>query len=145
MKKNIIAIIAKKNCFSLKSPVKTRLLIIFFILFTALLFITPNTEAYNFINDSGLNKTGMEAGYSDSTKEPEIIIGQVIQAILSLLGVVFLGLMIFAGITWLTAQGDEQKALKAKKIIEESISGIVIVLAAYAITYFVINYFINSN
>jgi hypothetical protein len=53
--------------------------------------------------------------------------------------------MIFAGITWLTAQGDEQKALKAKKVIEESISGIVIVLAAYAITYFVIKYFINSN
>lgn len=145
MKKNIIAITAKKNWFSLKSSTKNKLLIVFFILFTTLLVIAPNIEAYNFINDSGLNKTGVEAGYSDSTKEPEIIIGQVIQAVLSLLGVVFLGLMIFAGITWLTAQGDEQKALKAKKIIEESISGIVIVLAAYAITYFVINYFINSN
>ncbi len=144
MKKNIIAIIAKKNCFSLKSSTKNKLLIVFFILFTTLLVIAPNIEAYNFINDSGLNKTGVEAGYSDSTKEPEIIIGQVIQAVLSLLGVVFLGLMIFAGITWLTAQGDEQKALKAKKIIEESIFGIVIVLAAYAITYFVIEYFIKG-
>ncbi len=105
------------------------------------LFSPIITHAYDFAADSGLTTTGQSAGYPDKTTSPEIIAGEVIQAILSFLGIIFLAFMIYAGITWMTAQGDDQKSMKAKKIIETSITGIVIVLAAYAISYFIINYF----
>jgi len=99
-------------------------------------------DSYNFREDSGLSITGEQAGYDKAlTPEPEIIVGQVVQAILSVLGIIFLAFMIYAGITWITAQGDSQKSMKAKRIIEGAITGLIIVIAAYTISYFIINYF----
>jgi len=40
---------------------------------------------------------------------------------------------------WMTSGGNEEKIEKAKKILVSSIIGLTIVLAAYAITYFVID------
>jgi len=98
-------------------------------------------SSYNFVNNSGLSTTGNNAGFNLATPGPEVIISQVIQIILSLLGVIFLALMIYAGIVWMTAQGDEKKVQKAKDMISESIIGLIIVAAAYALSYFLISYF----
>ncbi len=97
---------------------------------------------YNFAKESGLSLIGSAAGYNPNvTPGPESIIGKVIQAVLSFVGVIFLAFMIYAGITWLTAQGDDKKVSKAKDIIEESIVGIIIVIIAYAVSSFLLNYF----
>lgn len=66
------------------------------------------------------------------------IVGIVIQAFLGLLGVIFLVLIIYAGYSWMTAQGDEEKVTKAKDTIQRAIIGLVIIIAAYAISYFVL-------
>lgn len=127
---------------------KKGLVLSFLLLLTFFVATTPTSiaQSYNFADDSGLSATGNKAGYdSGLTPDPAVIIGGVIQAILGLLGIVFLAFMIYAGITWLTAQGDDQKALKAKKIIEEAIVGLIIVIAAYAITYFIVNYFTTQG
>lgn len=65
-------------------------------------------------------------------------IGDIIGIFLSLLGVVFLILMLVAGFNWMTAGGDEEKISKARATIREAIIGLVIVIAAYAISVFVI-------
>lgn len=98
---------------------------------------------YNFANDSGLNTTGNKAGYTDSLKNlnPGATTSKVIGIILTFLGIIFIGLMIYGGITWMTAEGSEEKVTKAKDIIVASIVGLVIVLAAYAASYFIVNYF----
>ena len=64
-------------------------------------------------------------------------IAKIIRQVLGLLGIIFLILIIYAGLTWMTAAGDEGKIDRAKKIISAAIVGLAIVLAAYAITYFV--------
>lgn len=64
-------------------------------------------------------------------------IGFIIKALLSLLGTVFLILTIYAGILWMTAQGNDEKTGQAKKIIESAVIGLFIVVSAYAITAFV--------
>jgi len=69
---------------------------------------------------------------------PEQIISSAITTLLSLLGVVFVCLIVYGGFIWMIAGGDEQKVTKAKDIIRESLIGLVIVLGAYAISYFVI-------
>jgi len=38
----------------------------------------------------------------------------------------------------MTASGSEEKVSKAKEMLTESIIGIIIVLAAYAISYFIL-------
>ncbi|MFA5644495.1 MAG: hypothetical protein WC928_03150 [Patescibacteria group bacterium] len=74
---------------------------------------------------------------------PEKIIAIIIQALLSLMGVVFIALIIFGGIQWMTASGNEQRIEKAQSIIKRAVVGLVIVLLAYIISYFVINIFVS--
>lgn len=119
---------------------KKAFLVGFCLLGLSLLSLTAS--AYEFKSESGLSTTGKAAGYNESaTPDPAIIAGQVVQAVLSVLGIVFLAFMIYAGITWMTAQGDDQKSMKAKRVIEGAITGLIIVIAAYAISYFIIGYF----
>ena len=66
-------------------------------------------------------------------------IGVFIQVALSLLGVIFLLLTIYAGYLWMTDRGNEQQVEKAKKMLTAAVIGLVIVLGAYAISYFVID------
>lgn len=63
--------------------------------------------------------------------------GQIIGLVLSFVGVIFLVLMIYAGILWMTASGNEQQTTKAKDLIISAVIGIIIVFAAYAITNFI--------
>jgi cytochrome bd-type quinol oxidase subunit 2 len=102
---------------------------------------------YNFTNQSGLNTTGSQAGYSDILKNlsPANTSSKVLGIVLSLLGLIFIGLMIYGGLTWMLAEGNEQKAEKAKQIILASIIGLIVVLAAYALTFFIINYFSTNT
>ncbi len=46
-------------------------------------------------------------------------------------------LVIYAGILWMTARGNEQQVERAKTLLVQSIIGLVIVFSAYAITRFI--------
>ena len=65
------------------------------------------------------------------------IVSIVIQAFLGLLGVLFLTYLLYAGYHWMTAQGDEKKVDKAKDTLTRAVIGLIIIIAAYSITYFV--------
>ena len=67
------------------------------------------------------------------------IVATAIQAFLGLLGVIFLVLLITAGYKWMTASGNEEKLTEAKETIWRAVIGLIIVVASYAITYFVFN------
>lgn len=69
------------------------------------------------------------------------IIGRVIFFILSLLGIIFLLLIIYSGFIWMTAGGNEQKVTKATEMIKQSIIGLLIVIGAYGISYFLVSIF----
>ena len=69
----------------------------------------------------------------------EDTIGKLIKAALSLAGVIFFAYIVWAGYLWMTAHGEEEKITQAKKMISGGVIGLVIVLAAYAITIFVVS------
>ena len=87
---------------------------------------------------------GMEAAWpsrmpkgqdsSSASNSLAIAIGSIIGNILTFLGVIFLLLMIYGGVTWMTAAGDEKKVTKAKELITAAVIGLVVVLSAYALT-----------
>jgi hypothetical protein len=60
-----------------------------------------------------------------------------------LLGVLFIVLIIYGGIIWLTAAGNEESVKKAVSTIKHAFIGLVIVLLAYIVSIFVIKIFIN--
>lgn len=76
------------------------------------------------------------SGYAGQTFDN--LAGDIIRLVLSILGVLFVVFMIYAGFLWLTAAGNEKRVDKAKTIIFESIIGLVVVIAAYAITFFIV-------
>lgn len=89
-----------------------------------------------------LKNVGGQAGFDTSSDEgggnlPKII-GRVIQGFLSILGIIFMGYIIYGGFLWIIARGEEEKIVRAKAIIRGSIIGLVIVFGAYAITSFVL-------
>lgn len=68
-----------------------------------------------------------------------VTIGFIIQLILSFLATIFLILVIIAGFKWMTAGGNQETVTKASKSLKDAVIGLIIVLAAYAITWFVFN------
>lgn len=66
------------------------------------------------------------------------LIGDAIKVILGLVGVALLVLTIYAGFLWGTSAGDDEKVKKAKTIIRNSVIGMVIIFAAYAITRYIL-------
>ena len=108
------------------------------------LFLTTaflSVKAYNFNNDSGLKSMGASAELDSNQQTPEYYIGTVLSLFFSFLSLIFLILTIYAGILWMTAQGDTGQVTKAKETLIRAIVGLVISIAAYGITYFVMNMF----
>jgi hypothetical protein len=78
------------------------------------------------------------AGFNSSTTIGSIS-ALIIEAVLGLLGIIFVALLVYSGFQWMTAEGNEEKIEKAKSTITRAIIGLAIVIAAYSITYFVFN------
>jgi uncharacterized membrane protein len=100
------------------------------------------TRAAFSTDESGLGETGGAAYGADYIANDSIadFIGyRIIQPVLGIMGLLFLVLMIYAGVLWMTAQGDPKDVQKAKDIIRSAIIGVVIVVAAYALTTAVFN------
>ena len=68
---------------------------------------------------------------------------ELIQSILNIVyfivGIVAVGMIIYAGIQYLTANGEPDKAKKAMNTIIFSVVGLIVIIAAFAITNFVMN------
>lgn len=94
-----------------------------------------DTTALNQQDEALMNNSGL-AGNSNLSS----IISTLIQTALGFLGVVFLILTIMAGFKWMMSEGNEEEIKKAKGSLKNSIIGLIIVLAAYAITYSVFKY-----
>jgi hypothetical protein len=65
------------------------------------------------------------------------IIGKGVNVFLSMLGIIFIILVIYGGFTYMNARGEEEKVKKGIAIIRMAIIGLVIVLGAYAIWYYI--------
>ncbi|PJE58085.1 MAG: hypothetical protein COU81_02610 [Candidatus Portnoybacteria bacterium CG10_big_fil_rev_8_21_14_0_10_36_7] len=83
------------------------------------------------------NKAGYDvAGTTDTSFSQGI--GKIINIVLSLVGVIFTVLMVYAGYLWMTARGKDDQVEKAQDIIRAAIIGIIVTLGAYSITNFVV-------
>jgi len=70
--------------------------------------------------------------------DPRVIIAKTIQIILSLLGTIFVVLIVYGGFQYFTARGDDDKAKKAMHLMQGAVVGFIIILISYSITTFVL-------
>lgn len=95
--------------------------------------------------DYGLEETAKTAQLPTDNKDISSTIGKVVGAGLAFIGVIFFLLIIYGGLLWMTARGNEQQVTKAKDLIISAVIGLVIVLSAYAITRYVGGIFGQTN
>jgi len=67
-----------------------------------------------------------------------LLIGQVINAVLGIVGSLALVMFIYGGLTWMTAAGNKEKIQKGKDILIWATIGLIIIFSAYAIVKFVL-------
>jgi len=86
----------------------------------------------------GLNNAAADAGYNQTLTMP-VLIGRFIGIMLGLIGIIFIVYLVWAGIMYMTAAGDDTKVKKAKQMINQSIIGIIIMVSSYALSSFIIS------
>jgi hypothetical protein len=92
--------------------------------------------------DATVGKTAFQ-DFGD--RDPRVIAGNVIKVLLALLGVIAVVLILYGGFIWMTAMGNDEKTTKAKNLIGAGIVGLLVILAAYAITIFVLRSFLSAT
>ena len=111
-------------------------------IFLSSAIFSVKAASYNFSNDSGVDTLGKTAGYNvGTTVTPEYYVGLILSVFFSLLGIIFLILTVYAGIKWMTAQGNNSQIEQAKDTLTRAIIGLIICIVAYGITFFVVNIF----
>jgi hypothetical protein len=87
----------------------------------------------NFANNIGLQNAN-----------PKNVIVNVIQVLLSFLAIIAVIIVLIGGFLWMTAGGNDEKVTQGRKYIVNGAIGLLIVLAAFAITNFLINTIQNN-
>lgn len=91
----------------------------------------------------GLNKTADKV-FGSAAQHPKRdlpnIIGLIIRGALSLLGVIYLIMLIIGGFMWVGSKGNKEVVDKAKDIIIHATVGLCMTLVGYAITAFMLSF-----
>ncbi|MCR4314383.1 MAG: Ig-like domain-containing protein [Candidatus Uhrbacteria bacterium] len=86
--------------------------------------------------------------FGDASTLPQqsiaIIIARVIRVALTVVGIIFVCLMIYTGFLYLLARGEPEPIKKAKKIFQQSIIGLIIIFSAYSIVTFILNRLLDA-
>ena len=76
-------------------------------------------------------------GLGTGTNVRQAIIN-IVKFLLTFLGLIAVIIILYGGFQWMTAAGNEEKITSARGTLTAGLIGLVIILAAYAITAFVI-------
>ncbi|HAM88225.1 MAG: hypothetical protein US83_C0010G0044 [Candidatus Falkowbacteria bacterium GW2011_GWC2_38_22] len=123
---------------------KTKIKNIFVLMCLVVVLILP----YFVFAQSPLDKlsdVGVKGGYSGVTSENDLVTnaGKIVSIFFSILGIIFVVLMLYAGYNYMIAAGDQSKVDKALSTIRRAIIGLIITVGSYAISNFVLFKLLN--
>ncbi len=90
-----------------------------------------NTQWIQFTSGFGVHSFG-------DVIQPGELVQRIVFIFFSVLGLIAVVLVIYAGFLWLTAGGEESKAKQGTTLMFQAVVGLIIILAAYMLTYFVL-------
>jgi len=93
-----------------------------------------------------LDNLGRDSGYNIDNPDTALsnVIGTAIKMFLSLLGIIFIVLMLIGGFYYMIAGGDQAKVDKGLGYIRHGIIGLIIILGSYAIWVLIWRAFIGG-
>lgn len=101
-------------------------------LFVALFALDAHAQTLN----TGL-RFGAQIGLGN--QDIRVTIAKIIRIILGFLGIIAVGLTMYAGFLWMTAKGNEEQIDKAKGFLKNAIIGLAIILSSFAIVSFILS------
>lgn len=89
----------------------------------------------------GINEVGNGLGGSlgAANSDPREIAGKIINFSLGFLGLIAVGIILYAGFRWMTSGGSEEKIADAKKMLIAGVIGLAIILSSWGIATWLIN------
>ena len=117
---------------------------VFLILFFTLVSFVSQASAQDLAMQNNLNVVANSAGVG---RQADIItiIGRLINVALGFVGVLLLVMMLFSGYQYMTAGGDPEKVKKAITRIRNTIIGLLIIVASFAIVNFIMGWLTGKN
>jgi CBS domain containing-hemolysin-like protein len=118
-----------------------------FCVFAPFAFVSAESKSLSKDVTKQLDAAGTTSGMgtTKSIKDPRQVIADVIQIALSIVGIIFVVLIVMSGYWLITSAGEEDKITEAKSTLKAAIIGIIVVLSAYAITEFVAKRMYNAS
>jgi len=77
--------------------------------------------------------------------DPAVILGNIINAALGIVGSLALAVFVYGGFMWVTSAGNDEKIKKGKDMIMWASLGLALIFASYAIVTFVIRGIVGST
>jgi hypothetical protein len=122
------------------------LIIIIYILaavLTAVNFVLAQSGADTLLHGGMENQVGNAIGLS--AQDPRIIIAKIIRIFIGFLGIIAVGLIMYAGWLWMTSEGNEEQITKAKRVLKNAVIGLIIILLSFGIVTFILNKFLAAT
>ncbi|MFA7365465.1 MAG: hypothetical protein WCZ12_03900, partial [Patescibacteria group bacterium] len=113
---------AKKIIFSVILPI---------VAFSFFIIAAPQVSNASLWDQQEFIDGGIADSFGETKDNPTDIrvrVVAIINVILTLLGIVTVVLIIFAGFKWMTAAGNEEQVSKAKKTLTSAVIGLIIIL-----------------
>jgi heme/copper-type cytochrome/quinol oxidase subunit 2 len=111
--------------------------------FLAILFVPAATFAINNLDELGYGYINNDIALGN--RDPREMVAQIINVAMLFLGIIAVVIVLLGGFKWMTAAGNEDKVSEAKKLLGAGVIGLVIILAAWGITTFILNSLINAT
>lgn len=114
----------------------------------ALLISLVAVPATTLAGSGSLNLNDLGVAEIDSTldlgrRSPIETITRLINTAMMFLGIIAVGIILFAGFKWMTAGGSEEKTSEATKLMTSGVIGLIIILSAWGIAYFILENAVN--
>lgn len=77
--------------------------------------------------------------------DPRVLTGRIIAGVLSMIGSLTLLMFVYAGVLWITAQGDPKKVQRGKEIMIWATLGLGVIAGAYVAVQALVNAFTKGS
>ncbi|MBI5622058.1 hypothetical protein HY933_04325 [Candidatus Falkowbacteria bacterium] len=122
------------------------------VVLTPLLFVSADegdTAAEQNLSKSAITNliNGANTGAGYNTEQYNLLgyVAKIFRLLLVVVTMVMFFLIIYAGVLWMTAQGNEEQIGKAKSILIGAVIGLAIVFAAGLIPYIIFYFFYDQQ
>jgi hypothetical protein len=94
-------------------------------------------------SSGNLNLNDLGVGEIDTTldlgrRSPIETVTRLINTAMIFLGIIAVAIILFAGFKWMTAGGSDDKIGEARKLMTSGVVGLIIILSAWGIAYFIL-------